>query len=333
MAKTTTNPERPEGYEAVKKEKMPDYYAILGVERSATPPTVKKAYYALMKKYHSDKTGIKEELYDELASPVKLNEAYEVLSDEGKRKDYDKKYYTSLDLAQRMRHDRFYGVRKYRLGDMLPQAKYLLTTTAKFEQAPAAQKKEVQEVLEEASILDSIEWDNLEIELGGEYDAQAQQILEQKYHEAWGKGLKETPWYRLCSKGYQCYLEGDFQQASNFFTQLCKRIPKNIIYMYRLALCLEELRKHDEAVKLYKTAINTAAQRPDKQACIVIRKTLGDLYLKMGKQEEAMKIWQGVQKMKRRSGEARDVLAAMQRSNQPVGLLTTFKRLALPWSK
>lgn len=63
-----------------------DYYEILGVDKSATPDEIKKAYRKLAVKYHPDKNpGDKaaEEKFIEAA------EAYEVLSDADKRSKYD----------------------------------------------------------------------------------------------------------------------------------------------------------------------------------------------------------------------------------------------------
>ncbi|XP_051240490.1 dnaJ homolog subfamily A member 3, mitochondrial isoform X2 [Dicentrarchus labrax] len=63
-----------------------DFYGVLGVSRSASQKDIKKAYYQLAKKYHPDTNpddpGAKEKF-------AKLAEAYEVLSDEVKRKQYD----------------------------------------------------------------------------------------------------------------------------------------------------------------------------------------------------------------------------------------------------
>lgn len=63
-----------------------DYYKILGVDRNASQEEIKKAYRKLAKKYHPDSNpGDKnaEEKFKE------INEAYEVLGDEEKRKKYD----------------------------------------------------------------------------------------------------------------------------------------------------------------------------------------------------------------------------------------------------
>ena len=58
-----------------------DFYKILGVDKSATPKDIKKAYYQLAKKYHPD-TNNKDPTSAKKFQDV--SEAYEVLSDENK---------------------------------------------------------------------------------------------------------------------------------------------------------------------------------------------------------------------------------------------------------
>lgn len=60
-----------------------DYYEILGVNKGASKDDIKKAFYKLAHKYHPDKKGGDEKRFKE------VNEAYQVLSDEGKRSKYD----------------------------------------------------------------------------------------------------------------------------------------------------------------------------------------------------------------------------------------------------
>ncbi|MDX5420706.1 MAG: J domain-containing protein [Hymenobacteraceae bacterium] len=63
-----------------------DYYKILGVDKTASQADIKKAYRALAKKYHPDKTKGDTAAEDKFKD---ISEAYEVLGDAEKRKQYD----------------------------------------------------------------------------------------------------------------------------------------------------------------------------------------------------------------------------------------------------
>ena len=65
-----------------------NYYEILEVSKNASKEVIEKAYKALVKKYHPDlRAGEENEIEDERIREI--NEAYEVISDENKRKAYD----------------------------------------------------------------------------------------------------------------------------------------------------------------------------------------------------------------------------------------------------
>ncbi len=64
-----------------------DYYEVLGLEKTATPEEIKKAYRSLAKKYHPDVSTEPKEVAE--AKFKELSEAYEVLSDPEKKSLYD----------------------------------------------------------------------------------------------------------------------------------------------------------------------------------------------------------------------------------------------------
>lgn len=61
-----------------------DYYEILGVNKGASKDEMKKAYHKLAHKYHPDKNKGDDTKFKE------VNEAYQTLSDDGKRAHYDR---------------------------------------------------------------------------------------------------------------------------------------------------------------------------------------------------------------------------------------------------
>jgi molecular chaperone DnaJ len=65
---------------------LSDYYKKLGVERNASQEEIKKAYRELSKKYHPDKNPGDKESENKFKE---INEAYSVLSNSEKRRQYD----------------------------------------------------------------------------------------------------------------------------------------------------------------------------------------------------------------------------------------------------
>lgn len=91
------------------------YYAILGVSQSANFQEIKKSYRKLAKKYHPDKN--KSPLAEEAIK--KINEAFEILSDRRKRKQYDLEASNIYDA-----NDSTYEEKEENLSDQMQRNSY-----------------------------------------------------------------------------------------------------------------------------------------------------------------------------------------------------------------
>ncbi len=76
--------------------KKRDYYEILGIDKNSDSKEVKKAYRKLAMKYHPDKNA-NPDAEDKFKE---INEAYEILSDDNKRKQYDQFGHGAFDNQQ-----------------------------------------------------------------------------------------------------------------------------------------------------------------------------------------------------------------------------------------
>ena len=89
-----------------------DYFKILGISRNATDKEIKSAFRKLARKFHPDLHP-----HDEIAESEfkEINEAYEILSDEDKKKSYEEylsywsknNYGKSRDFAREKNDKRF----------------------------------------------------------------------------------------------------------------------------------------------------------------------------------------------------------------------------------
>lgn len=84
---------------------MITYYEILEVSRTASKEVITKAYKVLVRKYHPDLEQDETKKEEMKQKMVKINEAYEILSDEEKRKKYDEKI-SMLEESERLEEER-----------------------------------------------------------------------------------------------------------------------------------------------------------------------------------------------------------------------------------
>ena len=88
-----------------------DYYKVLGINEQANDEQIKQAYRKLAKKYHPDLNPGNHEAEEKFKDVV---EAYEVLGDAAKRKEYDAKRKTTENRSnskhtQEMRNNAAYS--------------------------------------------------------------------------------------------------------------------------------------------------------------------------------------------------------------------------------
>lgn len=81
-----------------------DHYGVLGVKSAADEGEIRKAYYALARTYHPDRfgrdlAGADRQLVEDLFA--RISEAFAVLSDDERRKEYDEKVRSGAVAAER----------------------------------------------------------------------------------------------------------------------------------------------------------------------------------------------------------------------------------------
>jgi curved DNA-binding protein len=91
-----------------------DYYEVLGVKKDSSAQDIKKAYRKLAMKYHPDRNKGDKEAEEKFK---KISEAYAVLSDPEKRKQYD----TFGDSGFQQRYSQEDIFRGFDLGDILKE--------------------------------------------------------------------------------------------------------------------------------------------------------------------------------------------------------------------
>ena len=84
----------------------PQYYKDLGVKETASIDEIKQAYRELAKKYHPDANNGDKKSEEKLK---KVNEAYTVLKDYGRRAEYDYEGQLARERAQKVQKAQTYA--------------------------------------------------------------------------------------------------------------------------------------------------------------------------------------------------------------------------------
>jgi curved DNA-binding protein CbpA len=287
---------------------------LLGVDAGTGPAELKKAYHRLALLYHPDRnpeSSAAEEFQ-------KVTEAYELLSDPLRVADLNRRHlrerlHRQIVADLEITFGSFFGYRLFEFAKAAKKPVALLSGKSSgffSRRKPVAEADETWLPIEESnSILDNAAYDAIEVVYAGKFSNEDEEQLK---GEVEGRRLAVMPWVVLNNQGIIRFLEGDLKSARKCYHELCERIPNNIIFMYRLGLChiLEGFQKPqrtflgalkpdrikvEKGVRLLEQCLRIGEERSvGRQKCLVIRKTLADVFEKTGRSRRARQLWKGI---------------------------------------
>ena len=165
---------------------MKNYYEILEVSQSASQEVIEKAYKALAKKYHPDLQDGIDKTYAE-QKMKELNEAYDVISNQEKRKSYD------FELEK---------LEREKLVNSQQEIKQTNSNEEKYTQSDVTSIQE-----------QKIQNDYIQKQQQLQFELEKKQAIEKAYHDAYIQDLK--------NRGYKIKYKKTFKQhLRNFITIL-----------------------------------------------------------------------------------------------------------------
>lgn len=169
-----------------------NYYKILQIDKDASSEIIKKAYTTLAKKYHPDlqEEGLKAKYEEKLKL---INEAYEVLSDEKQRAQYDIELSTKEDENIQLNDDLLYENKNLKEElQNLKNSKYYSNTTQNIN------NQHTQEYNNDKTL----NYDN-----SLRYQQEIQQAREKAYYDAYIQDLKNRGYKIRYKKTWKDYLK------------------------------------------------------------------------------------------------------------------------------
>ena len=292
---------------------------LLGVDDQASVSELKKAYHKLALAYHPDRNPDKE-----TASEFrKVTEAYELLSDPLRTKELNRKYlnerlHSPVVEGLSITFGSFFGYRLFQT-EPLSTALQIEGKGGKDAKEKDTEKNTAGPVEENNSILDNAAFDAIEVVYAGRHNAEDEMTVK---GEVDGKKLVQLPWMILNNQGLLKFLDGKLKASADCYRKLNERIPNNIIFMYRLGLCLildgfqnpkvtllgtkkPDKIKISKGLALLNHCVKIGEERTHgRQKCLVIRKVIADVNEKLGDTRASKKIWRTIAEQDPKSIEA-----------------------------
>ena len=193
-----------------------NYYDILQINKNATPEIVEKAYKTLVRMYHPDlQEGANKQEYEEKLKLI--NEAYETLSNEQKRKQYD----LELEQIEQMKRQQENVENSYSNFNN----SYNPNVSNNQYQNPNNYNNnyDINEKVEQARIQN----EKQRIYEEEEYNRQVNEAINKAYHDAYIQDLKSRGYkirYKKTIKDFCYFYINYFYIISNIKTTFCKKL-------------------------------------------------------------------------------------------------------------
>lgn len=294
------------------------YRELLGVTETASKEELKKAYHQRAFLYHPDRnddpTAVEQfqkirKAYESLIDPVQVSAL--------KQNHLKERLFDNCIEGIQISFGAFFGHRVYVAGpNVIPKARRIGKESSIPDSSSSTESTVYVE--EDRSILDNPGYDSIEVVYAGKFSSEDEERL-----VADGKVTRhgQLPWVLLNNKGILDFLDENYDKALKCYEELNQRMPNNIIFLYREALCLIVLafknperglfgkrpakRNIQKAVQLLRHCIKIGESRTvGKQKCLVIRKTLADVLEKVGQKRGSKKLWKEVSSLQPGSVEA-----------------------------
>lgn len=180
---------------------MKNYYEILEVNKNASQETIAKVYKFLAKKYHPDANPDNKQEAEEKFKEI--SEAYEILSNEEKRKQYDEELH-DYELSS--------SPQTVSVEDFMKLSNYCKELESALKQSSSGSGKN------SANNYSSTENTSSQYQSANEYVYRAEkQAREQAYHDAVNRAYHDTYVNTLKSMGYKIKYKKSFtEQLKNF---------------------------------------------------------------------------------------------------------------------
>lgn len=211
---------------------MKNYYEILEVNKKASQETISKVYKFLAKKYHPDANPDNKQEAEEKFKEI--SEAYEILSNEEKRKEYDEELHD---------YEASTSPQTVSVEDFLKLSNYCKELENALKQYSSAGNTNSSNSNEYNNYYNNTNNDSAQYQTDT-YTARAQeQAREQAYHDAVDRAYHDTYVNTLKSMGYKIKYKKTFKEHVKNFVTLILSIVATILII-KIALSIPAIQRN-----------------------------------------------------------------------------------------